>query len=75
MTTYYREKPCRKCGSHDFYLASQHCAPCLKAHNAVNNVRNRDKNREYQRSWSERNREYLKLYRKARYQLRKEQAV
>lgn len=34
MTTYHREKPCRKCGSHDFYVNNQHCAACVKANNA-----------------------------------------
>lgn len=39
MTTYRREKPCRKCGGHEFYTSNKHCAACVKVNNAQNSHR------------------------------------
>lgn len=32
QATYYREKPCHKCGGHEFYFIGENCAACRRAH-------------------------------------------
>ena len=83
MSIYYRQKPCRKCGSHDFYLAGFRCYRCLQEWKANNAARikagsekwkqeNREKLRTAQQRWAKNNRDYLRVYNRARYEKRKE---
>lgn len=79
--TYERDKPCVKCGSHTFYLKELHCRNCSIRNarqwreKAMRDPEYREKQLANTRKWNQRNREYISLANKARYQLRKEKAL
>lgn len=68
MTTYQRDKPCPKCGHHEYYRSVNRCVICTRA----NSKKSANNNPEVKRNWQIANRDYLKNYNQAYYQRKKE---
>lgn len=72
MTTYTRSKPCKTCGSAEFYISNHHCAQCARFNAkisrqdpAVQQARN-----SINAKWRKDNADYVRLASRARYELR-----
>lgn len=72
MTTYTRSKPCKTCGSADFYSSNHHCVQCSRVNArircqdpVVQQARNNSSAK-----WRHANADYVRISNRARYELR-----
>lgn len=70
--TYQRAKPCVKCGGHEFYIASKSCKPCANTNAKQCWQRNSAAYVPLIKAWRKKNKDYISLYRKSRYQMKKD---
>lgn len=69
--THVREKPCKNCKSHVFYIASRKCRACALSQTKADYEANREKRIQQRNEWCADNLGYLRKYRNA-YRLRKQ---
>lgn len=70
--TYERENPCICCGGHEFYIANKACKPCSYARVQQCWERNRGSYLASVKAWRKKNKDYMSLYRKSRYQMKRD---
>lgn len=72
--THVRNKPCKNCNSHVFYIASRKCRACALLQTKAHYEANREKRIEQSKNWCAENLGYKRKYRYA-YRLRKQEQL